>query len=231
MITAIIETAFPENITIGNDVRIMDGSFVAEGTRIGARSLLGAAVVTSGDMHPNLADYHANAGAAGPDIGEECLIGSGANLLAGVRIGYMVGPAALIAEIDKVRPPYNISALNCECSLFALEHLDVFAAQAAGYDDVIAAPSFAVVIQERSLATVLADKEADIDFSRVVHGDQRFIHARPIVAGDELTSQLTVASVKSLGAHSMVTFETKIHDSHKHLVCTAISTLVVRGAE
>ena len=51
--------------------------------------------------------------------------------LAGVRLGYMVGPKALIAEIDKVRPPYNISVLNCECALFALEHAEVFAQQAA----------------------------------------------------------------------------------------------------
>jgi len=50
--------------------------------------------------------------------------------LAGVRLGYMMGPQALVAEIDKVRPPYNISVLNCECALFALEHADVFAAQA-----------------------------------------------------------------------------------------------------
>lgn len=50
--------------------------------------------------------------------------------LAGVRIGYMVGPSALIDEIDKVRPPYNISVLNAECALFALEHADVFAQQA-----------------------------------------------------------------------------------------------------
>ena len=50
--------------------------------------------------------------------------------LAGVRIGYMMGPQALIAEIDKVRPPYNISVLNYECALFALEHAEVFAAQA-----------------------------------------------------------------------------------------------------
>ena len=51
--------------------------------------------------------------------------------LAGVRLGYLIGPAALVAEIDKVRPPYNISVLNCEAALFALEHADVFAAQAA----------------------------------------------------------------------------------------------------
>ena len=50
--------------------------------------------------------------------------------LAGVRLGYMMGPKALIAEIDKVRPPYNISVLNCECALFALENKDVFTAQA-----------------------------------------------------------------------------------------------------
>lgn len=51
--------------------------------------------------------------------------------LAGVRLGYMVGAAALIDEIDKVRPPYNVSALNAEATLFALEHADEFARQAA----------------------------------------------------------------------------------------------------
>ena len=50
--------------------------------------------------------------------------------LAGVRLGYMIGPKALVAEIDKVRPPYNISVLNTECALFALEHAEVFAEQA-----------------------------------------------------------------------------------------------------
>ena len=50
--------------------------------------------------------------------------------LAGIRLGYMMGPQALIAQFDKVRPPYNISTLNCECALFALEHQEVFAAQA-----------------------------------------------------------------------------------------------------
>ena len=50
--------------------------------------------------------------------------------LAGVRLGYLMGPSALVSEIDKVRPPYNISVLNCECALFALEHADIFATQA-----------------------------------------------------------------------------------------------------
>lgn len=51
--------------------------------------------------------------------------------LAGVRIGYLVGPAALVHEVDKLRPPYNVSSLNAECALFALEHAEVFAQQAA----------------------------------------------------------------------------------------------------
>ena len=51
--------------------------------------------------------------------------------LAGVRLGYMMGPAALVSEIDKLRPPYNVSVLNAECALFALEHEAVFAQQAA----------------------------------------------------------------------------------------------------
>ena len=108
-------------------------------------------------------------------------------------------------------------------------NLDLEAAIKQGYKDLIAPPTFAVVIQERSLTQVIADKEAALDFSRVVHGDQRFIHVRPIVAGDELTSELKVASVKQLAGNSMVSFETQIFDSNQDLVCTAISTLVVRG--
>jgi acyl dehydratase len=108
---------------------------------------------------------------------------------------------------------------------------DVFAAQAAGYADVIAPPTLAVFIQERSLGPVLADAEVGIDFSRVVHGDQRFLHVRPIVAGDELTGVLEIASIKTLGAHAMVTMNTEIFNNGDELVCTAVSTLVVRGGE
>jgi acyl dehydratase len=108
-------------------------------------------------------------------------------------------------------------------------NLDLEAAKNQGYRDLIAPPTFAVVIQERSLTQVIGDKEAALDFSRVVHGDQRFIHARPILAGDELTSELKVASVKQLAGNSMVSFQTQIFDANQELVCTAISTLVVRG--
>jgi acyl dehydratase len=110
-------------------------------------------------------------------------------------------------------------------------YFDPAAASAAGYSDVVAPPTFAVVIQEQTLAQLLAAPDAGIDFSRVVHGDQRFSYTRPIVAGDELTAVLTVASVKSLGPHSMVTAESSITDASGAHVVTATSTLVVRGEE
>ncbi|MBX3104859.1 MAG: MaoC family dehydratase N-terminal domain-containing protein [Cryobacterium sp.] len=110
-------------------------------------------------------------------------------------------------------------------------NLDLDAARAAGYSDLVAPPTFPIVVQERTLAQLLAEPDAGIDFTRVVHGDQRFSYTRPIVAGDELTATLAVTSVKSLGGHNMVTSESVIVDAEGKHVVTATSTLVVRGDE
>ncbi|WP_308798682.1 FAS1-like dehydratase domain-containing protein [Agromyces silvae] len=106
---------------------------------------------------------------------------------------------------------------------------DLDAAIALGYADLVAPPTFAVVVQERALAALLAEPDTGIDFERVVHGDQRFVTTRPILAGDELTATLTVSNVKTLGGHSMVSADTRITDAAGEHVVTAISTLVVRG--
>ena len=110
-------------------------------------------------------------------------------------------------------------------------NFDPDAAAAAGYPDIVAPPTFPVVVQEFTLAQLLAEPDAGIDFTRVVHGDQQFSYTRPIVAGDELTATLTVAAVKSLGGHSMVTAVTSMVDVAGEHVVTATSTLVVRGDE
>jgi acyl dehydratase len=110
-------------------------------------------------------------------------------------------------------------------------NLDPEAARAAGYADVVAPPTFATVIQDATLQQLLSDDDAGVDFSRVVHGDQRFTFSRPIVAGDELTATMTVTSVKTLGGHAMVTAESSIADASGAHVVTATSTLVVRGDE
>ena len=108
---------------------------------------------------------------------------------------------------------------------------DPEAARAAGHADVVAPPTFAVVVQEATLAQLLAEPDSGIDFTRVVHGDQRFSYSRPIVAGDSLIATLAVTSIKTLGGHSMVTAESTIVDVTGAHVVTAISTLVVRGDE
>jgi len=106
---------------------------------------------------------------------------------------------------------------------------DPDAAKAAGYADVVAPPTFPVVVQELTLQQLLAEPDAGIDFSRVVHGEQRFTYTRPIVAGDELTATLSVTSIKTLGGNSMVTASSEIVDADGEHVVTAVSTLVVRG--
>ena len=108
-------------------------------------------------------------------------------------------------------------------------NFDVEAAKEAGYTDVVAPPTFPVVVQEATLAQLLADPDGGIDFSRVVHGEQRFSYTRPIVAGDELIARLTVSSIKTLGGNAMVTADSVITDATGAHVVTAISTLVVRS--
>jgi acyl dehydratase len=110
-------------------------------------------------------------------------------------------------------------------------NLDPAAAQAAGYADVVAPTTFPIVIQQLTLDQLLAEPDAGIDFSRVVHGDQRFSYSRPVVAGDLLTAQLTVTSVKTLGGNAMVTAESVITDADGAHVVTTTSTLVVRGED
>ncbi len=110
-------------------------------------------------------------------------------------------------------------------------NLDPEAARAAGYADVVAPTTFPIVVTAATLEQLLADEEVGVDFTRVVHGDQRFAYSRPIVAGDELTATMTITSVKSIGGHSMVTSESAITDATGAHVVTATSTLVVRGDE
>ena len=133
-------------------------------------------------------------------------------------------------------PPYLVGRekvrefASATLSEAPLQH-DVEAARNAGFSDVVAPPTFPVVLQERLMQVLLADPESGIDYSRIVHGDQRFDYVRPVVAGDELTARIEVTKVQSLGGHTMVTSESRMVDAQGGLVVTATSTLVVRGDE
>jgi acetyltransferase-like isoleucine patch superfamily enzyme len=87
------------DVQIGDDVRIQDGACIVGGCRIGAGSFIGIGVVMSNDARREIVDYDFR-GASAPVIGERCLIGSGANLLPGVRIGdgAVIGAGALVTR-------------------------------------------------------------------------------------------------------------------------------------
>jgi len=110
-------------------------------------------------------------------------------------------------------------------------HTDPAQARARGYRDVIAPPTFAVLIAQQCDRQFIVDPEAGIDYSRVVHGEQRFVHHRPLTAGDEIVGVLTVDSVKSAGGHAMVTTRSELSTTEGEPVCTATSTIVIRGGE
>jgi len=110
-------------------------------------------------------------------------------------------------------------------------HSSAEAARAAGYAGVIAPPTFAVTIAQQCDAVFVQDPEAGIDYSRVVHGEQRFVHHRPITAGDEVLGTLTVDSVRAAGGHAMVTTRTELATSAGEALCTSTSTIVIRGGE
>ncbi len=110
-------------------------------------------------------------------------------------------------------------------------HTDQEMARARGYRDVIASPTFAVLIAQQCDRQLIVDPEAGIDFSRVVHGEQLFVHHRPITAGDQIVGVLTVDAVKQVGGHAMVTTRSELSTTEGEPVCTATSTLVIRGGE
>jgi acyl dehydratase len=107
---------------------------------------------------------------------------------------------------------------------------DQAAARAAGYPDVIAPPTFAIVVNAKNSARVTHDPDLGVNYAMIVHGEQSFSHARPIHAGDVLVSQSTIESIRSAGNITMLTTVTQIRTVDGEDVCTARSTLVERGA-
>jgi acyl dehydratase len=108
-------------------------------------------------------------------------------------------------------------------------HRDADAARAAGYPDVIAPPTFAIVLTLEAANVVLDDPQVSLDYSRVVHGEQRFDHTRPIHAGDALTVTVTLETVRSAGGHDMITSRSDVATVEGEHVAAVRSTLVVRG--
>ncbi len=110
----------------------------------------------------------------------------------------------------------------------APEHRDVEAARAAGFADLVAPTTFAVLIAQRIEFRIVVYPEVGVIFDNVVHADQRFIHHRPIVAGDVISTVLTVESITKRAGISTMTTRTELIDASGAPVSSVISSLVER---
>lgn len=106
---------------------------------------------------------------------------------------------------------------------------DPEAARALGHPDVIAPPTFGIVLSMRASGQVVADPELGLDYSRVVHGEQRFVIARPIRAGDRLTVTVTVETIRAAAGNDLITTRGDVATVDGEHVFTAYGTLVARG--
>lgn len=107
---------------------------------------------------------------------------------------------------------------------------DPAAARALGYPDVIAPPTFPIVLTLKAGHQVIQDPDFGLDYSRVVHGEQRFSYTRPVRAGDRLTAAVTVTDIRSLAGNDLVTTRVDIATVEGEPVCEATTVLVARGA-
>jgi acyl dehydratase len=108
-------------------------------------------------------------------------------------------------------------------------HRDAEAARAAGYPDVIAPPTFVIALTLSAAGVVVEDPDVALDYSRVVHGEQRFTHHRPIRAGDRLVATPTIEAVRSVGGNDLLTTRVDVATEDGEPVCSATSMLVARG--
>ncbi|GIM81901.1 MaoC family dehydratase N-terminal domain-containing protein [Salinispora arenicola] len=108
-------------------------------------------------------------------------------------------------------------------------HHDPAAARALGHPDVVAPPTFPVLVTMAASRQIIEDPDLGVDYSRVVHGDQRFAYTRPVVAGDELVCANTIEDVSTRGGHGFLTTRTEVTTPAGEPVVTVWSKIVVRG--
>jgi len=131
-------------------------------------------------------------------------------------------------------PPYEISRDKIAEFADAIGdpnplYRDRAAAQAAGFADVIAPPTLAIVVSMAASAAAVADPGLGLNYAMVVHGEQRFEYSRQLRAGDVVTAQATITDIRDAGRNVLMTTKTEIVTVDGEHVCTAHSTLVERG--
>lgn len=108
-------------------------------------------------------------------------------------------------------------------------HHDEAAARALGYADILAPLTFPIILTMGLELRLMADPELGLDFTRVVHREQRFVHHRPVLAGDRLWTAVIVDAIRVAAGNDLVTTRAEVSAEDGSAVVTAYSTLVARG--
>ncbi|MEV4175081.1 MULTISPECIES: MaoC family dehydratase N-terminal domain-containing protein [unclassified Nonomuraea] len=130
--------------------------------------------------------------------------------------------------------PYEVSRVKIREFAAAIgDHNPLYrdreAAQAAGYPDVIAPPTFPIVFSLQAGGEALVDPDLGLNLAMVVHGEQRFEYARPIHAGDELVATATITDIRTAGRNELLTVRSDVSTVEGEPVCVTYNTIVERG--
>ncbi|WET80232.1 MaoC family dehydratase N-terminal domain-containing protein [Amycolatopsis sp. QT-25] len=106
---------------------------------------------------------------------------------------------------------------------------DTEAAKAAGHPDVIAPPTFLTIINLASINAIVSDPELGLDYSRMVHGDQRFTYTRPVHAGDVLSLTTYIDTIMTRAGNDFINLRAEISGADGGPIATTNAQLVVRG--
>ncbi len=134
-------------------------------------------------------------------------------------------PPSAVYEVGRAKIAEFAAAIGADSAV----HTDAEVARAAGHPDVIAPPTFAIVVTLDAAMVVLDDPDVALDYSRVVHGEQRFVHHRPIRAGDRLVATTTIDAARSVAGNDLLTARVDLTTEDGEAVCTSVSMLVARG--
>ena len=129
----------------------------------------------------------------------------------------------MIGHVYPPSKPYLVTAENITAFVKAIGDTNPIYA-----DGTVAPPTFPIVVTMNAMEEAFHDPALNMDYSRIVHSDQRFEYTRPIHVGDELVVTACVEEIKALGSNDIATFRTEVSSKGEPVV-TAWSKLVVRG--
>lgn len=152
------------------------------------------------------------------------------------RVASMTSLASLEGQQLPAAPPFELGrehirqfsdVVGVTCDV----HVDVEAARAAGYADLVAPPTYAAMVAQRSEWLLWGNPDVGIDFHRVVHGEERIAQVRPLVAGDVISSQITCERVREMRGNTMLTTRVDLTDAVGEQVAQVWSMIVIRAED